>query len=318
MNRPQVLLVDPIHKVGIDALDGTADWRVSRAKDQAELARELADVEGVIIRVRLKLDAATFDAAPNLRIAGRHGVGFDNIDVDAATERGIWIVNTPEANAETVAEHAIGMMLLLTRSMHRLDRATRDGNWQIRDEVLGGEVFGTTLGIVGMGRIGARVAEIAVGAFSQRVLYADVVSRPDLEESLGIEHMPLEQLLSESDIVTVHVPSLPATIGMIDAPQFAQMKPGAILVNASRGRVVVESALLDALDSGQVSAAGIDVFAEEPPPTDLPLIRHPNVFVTPHTAGVSVGSMQRMALVSEDIARVLRGERPKYPVNDPT
>ena len=309
--------MDPIHQVGTDVFEGWAEWRVSNAKNQEELAAAAKDVGGIILRARLTVDGPVMDAAPGLLVVGRHGVGVDNVNVAAAAERGIWVVNTPEANFEAVAEHAWGMILALARSLHLGHDATRNGNWHMRDEFPGVEVLGATLGIIGMGRIGARVAEIGVRGFSQRVLYSDVASRPELEQSLGISQAPLEELLNESDIVTIHVPALPSTVGMIDAPQFEQMKPGVIFVNASRGGVVVESALVDALDSGRVRAAGVDVFAIEPPPADLPLLHHPKVMLSPHKAGVSELSVQRMALVSEDIARVLRGEEPRYPVNSP-
>jgi len=317
MNRWRVLLTEPIHPVGTAALEGSADWWIASGLDEATLTRELAKADAVVLRARGKVLAAQMDAAPRLRVIGRHGVGLDNVDVDAATERGIWVVFTPEANAEAVAEHVFGVLLAFSKRILLADAAVRRGDWDYRNRDPGFEIRGRTLGIVGMGRIGMRVAAIGSRGFGQRILYTDTVARPEVERDFGATRLELDDLLAESDIVTLHVPATPDTNGLLNRERLCRMKPGAFLINASRGAVVDEPALVEALAAGRLAGAALDVFAEEPLPLDSPLLRLPNVILSPHQAGQTEESMRRMAMVTEDILRVLRGETPIYPANSP-
>lgn len=317
MKRWRVLLTEPIHPAGTEKLAEEADWWLAPGLDETTLTRELAQADGIVLRARGFLGAAQMDAAPRLRVIGRHGVGLDNVDLDAATERGIWVVYTPLANAEAVAEHVFGVLLAFSKRILLADAAVRRGDWDYRSRDPGFEIFGRTLGIVGMGRIGMRVAAIGARGFGQRILYADVVDRPDAERAFGAERRPLEELLAGSDIVTLHVPATPETKHLLNRERFRWMKPGAFLINASRGAVVEESALVEALRSGRLAGAALDVFEEEPLPLDSPLLSLSNVILSPHKAGQTEESMRRMAMVTEDILRVLRGEMPCYPANRP-
>ncbi|MBM3213965.1 hydroxyacid dehydrogenase [Candidatus Poribacteria bacterium] len=317
MKRWRVLITETIHRIGTDLLEPVADWRLSSAPDDTTLLREVRDIDGLILRARGFVGAEVMDAAPRLRVIGRHGVGVDNVDLDAATARGIWVVNTPEANAEAVAEHVFGVVLAFSKRIVAGDAAVRAGDWAYRNRDHGFEIHGLTLGVVGMGRVGARVAAIGALGFGQRVLYTDAVARPDAEKNLGARRVTLDELLTTSDIVTLHVPSTPDTSGMMNRERFRLVKPGAFFINASRGTVVDEPSLVEALTSGRLAGAALDVFAVEPIPPDSPFLILPNVILSPHKAGQTEESMRRMALVAEDILRVLKGEEPRYPVNRP-
>lgn len=317
MKRWRVLLTEPIHPQGTEKLAEEAEWWIASGIDETTLTRELAEADGVVLRARGFIGAAQMDAAPRLRVIGRYGVGLDNVDLDAATERGIWVVYTPLANAEAVAEHVFGVLLAFSKRILLADAAVRRGDWGYRNRDPGFEIFGRTLGVVGMGRIGMRVAAIGARGFGQRILYTDVVARLEVERAFGAERRPLEELLAASDIVTLHVPATPQTHRLLNRERLRCMKPGAFLINASRGAVVEESALVEALQSGRLAGAALDVFEEEPLPLDSPFLSLPNVILSPHKAGQTEESMRRMAMVTQDILRVLRGEMPCYPANRP-
>ncbi len=317
MSKWNVILSSPIHHAGTDALEGHATWSLLPDLDDETVLGAVREADGMIVRAFGYFGPQLMDAGGRLRVIGRHGVGVDNVDIEAATKRGIWVVNTPEANAEAVAEHVIGSMLAVARRLVVADAATRAGDWSLRDRDYGFEVIGKTLGIVGVGRIGARVAQIAALGLNMDVVYSDVIDRADLERDLGARRVTLDELLEQSDVITAHTPATPQTIRMFNADAFARMKKTALFINASRGPVVDEAAIIDALRSGQIGGACLDVFEEEPLATDSPLMELPNVIISPHKAGQSDTSMRNMSLVSLDILRILNGEEPKYPVNSP-
>ncbi|MBT3270718.1 hydroxyacid dehydrogenase [Candidatus Poribacteria bacterium] len=318
MSKWNVILTSPIHHAGTDALDGHAAWSLLPDLEEATVIDAVREADGMIVRAFGYFGPQLMDAGSRLKVIGRHGVGVDNVDIEAATERGIWVVNTPEANAEAVAEHVIGSMLAFARRIVIADAATRTGDWSLRDRNYGYEVIGKTLGIVGVGRIGARVAQIAALGLNMDILYTDVIDRDDLERDLGAKRVPLNELLERSDVVTAHTPATPQTRGMFNADAFARMKDDALFINAARGPVVDEPAIIEALRSGTIGGACLDVFEEEPLAQESPLMGLPNVILSPHKAGQSDTSMRNMSLVSLDILRVLRGEEPKYPVNRPS
>ena len=311
--KPKVLLYEPMHQKGIDYLKTHADVLYVSGWDEDILCQEVKDVSGIIIRANGKVTARVMDSAPKLKVIGRHGAGVDNIDLEAAEKRGITVVNTPHAPVEAVVEHVIGCMVVLSKRILESDQALRAGNWDVRYHFHAFEMRGKTLGIVGIGRIGSRVAEIA-NAIGMEILYYDVVSNPQVEEKFGAKKIELEELLKSSDYITLHVPSTPETKYLINAERLKLMKPTAILVNAARGVVVDTMALYDALKSGKLFGAAIDVFEEEPAPADHPLFSLPNVVVTPHMAGHSDDALIAMAMVAKDIVRVLQGQPPEYPV----
>lgn len=314
MTKPRVLLTDPIHAQGIDLLKETAEVILARGVDEDTLVEEVRDVQGIVVRARGSISRRVMENAPQLKVVGRHGVGVDNVDVDAATSLGIWVVNTPLATVEPVAEHAIGLMLGLSKVIVRTDRLMRQGKWREQTDFRGRELKGRTLGIVGAGRIGARVAEIACLGFNMEILYTDLLPNPRVDE-LGGRRCPLDELLRESDYVTLHVPLLPETQHLIGERELKLMKPTAYLLNLARGKVVDEVALIAALQSDQIAGAGLDVYETEPLPPDSPLTQMENVVITPHMSSSTEEALLAMAMVTKDIVAVLNGQPPQFAVN---
>jgi len=316
MDMPRVLLYEKIDERAVDYLRQHATVVYASALDESSLIRQVADVEGIIIRANGAVTRRIIEAAPRLKVIGRHGVGVEAIDIEAASERGIYVVNTPDANTEAVAEHVIGMLITLAKRMGEADRALRAGRWHVRYEYVGQELRGRTLGVVGIGRIGYRVAEIC-HSMGMRILYHDVVRSQVAEVHLDAYWVALPDLLRQADAVSLHVPLLPNTHHLIGASELALMKPTAILINTARGGVVDNRALVDALQSGRIAGAGIDVFEQEPLPPGSPFCSLENVVITPHMAAHTHEALYHMAMVVEDIVRVLQGLDPKFPVNNP-
>ncbi|MCU0602337.1 MAG: hydroxyacid dehydrogenase [Desulfobacterales bacterium] len=281
------------------------------------IAADVVDCDAILARTA-PFPAKVFEAGKKLKVISRHGVGYDNIDVAKATELGIWVTFAPESNADTVAEHAIGCIFTLARNFLQLDRETRAGNWGIRDKLLGFDLSGKVLGIVGLGKIGRRVAQKASRGLDMKVVGYD----PFLElEQIGEFATPvtsMEEVFGAADFVSVHIPGGAATKGIINKKLFAVMKKTAFFINASRGDVVAESDLIEALRNGTIAGAAIDVYEKEPPPKDNPLMNMGNVLLTPHNASQTRECMIRMALhAAQGIDEVLSGKRPTWPVNDP-
>lgn len=315
MTKPyRVLLFEDMHQAGKALLEEKADLIIAQSLDEAHLAGQIGDVDGLIIRANGKVTARLMDAAPRLRVIGRHGVGLDAVDLQAARARGIVVCNTPDANVESVAEQTVGFMIALSKQIVRADRAIRQGHWHVRYEYIGQELHGRILGQVGMGRIGARVAEICHLAFRMPVLYHDIVNYPKVEENLGAQRLPLNAVLRQADYLSLHVPLLPTTRGMIGREQIAMMKEGAILINTSRGLIVDEEALIEALMTRHLAGAGMDVYAVEPTPPDNPLFRLDNVVLTPHMSAHTDDALRAMSMIAVDVLRVLDGEEPQYRV----
>jgi D-3-phosphoglycerate dehydrogenase len=310
----RVLLYEDMHQAGKQILAKKAEIIFARTLDEDDLIEQVRDVDAVIIRANGAVTTRLMDAAPKLKVIGRHGVGVDAIDLDAAKARGVVVCNTPVANVESVAEQAVGLMLAVSKHIARADKAIREGRWQVRYEYIGQELRGRILGLLGMGRIGGRVAEICHLAFNMPVLYHDIVTYPQAEERLGARKLPLDDVLAQADYVSVHLPLLPATRGLIGREQFGLMKKGAVFINTARGPIVDEAALLAALSSGHLAGAGLDVYAIEPVTVDNPLLKLENVTLTPHMAAHTDDALQAMSLVAEDVLRVLEGQEPVYRV----
>lgn len=247
-----------------------------------DLAPALADADGLIVRSATRVTAGLFDAAPCLRVVGRAGVGVDNIDTDAATLRGVLVMNTPGGNSVSVAEHAFALLLALARAIPQLNTAIHAGRWE-KSGAAGTELRGKTLGLIGLGRVGIEVARRA-RVFEMRVVAHDPYVAAEMAREAGVETLPLADVLSLADYVSLHCALGPATERIIRAETLAQMKRGARLVNTARGELVDEAALADALRSGHLAGAALDVFASEPP-RDSPLLGIPNLIATPHVAG---------------------------------
>jgi D-3-phosphoglycerate dehydrogenase len=287
-------------------------WVPSRIDDAAcERLREVGEValgvpwEAVADRVdavllrSARMDRGRIEAAPRLRIIARHGAGYDTVDLAAARERGVAVTVTADANAVSVAEHAFALMLAVVRRVAASDSAVRQGRWhEARRAATGLELSGKALGLVGFGRIGRRVARMAV-AFDMTVLATDPAADERVARDLGVRLVTLPELLAASDVVSLHVPLQPATRNVIDARALATVRRGAVLVNTSRGGLVDEVALVDALDRGLLSGAGLDVFGEEPLGAGSPLLRA-DVTLTPHCGGQTVEAMRRVGLQAAD------------------
>lgn len=320
MARPIVLVVEPLAQEGLAALrDGGIDVRNVISGSREAVLAELRDADGLIVRSKTKVDGTLLDAAPSLRVVGRAGVGVDTIDVAGATRRGIIVLNTPEASTLATAEHTIAMMLASYRHIPLGTRKVLDGEWSSKG-LMGRELAAATLGVVGLGRIGAAVTTRAK-AFGMTVLAHDAFVSDARAESLGAKLVPLDELLSKSDIVTLHAPLTPQTQKMMGAREFGLMRPGCLLVNCARGGLVDEDALLAALDSRRFGGAAIDVVSEEPPPPEHPvwkLLRHPKVVATPHLGGSTYESQTRIATdLCKDMVAVLCGQPPANAVNAP-
>jgi D-3-phosphoglycerate dehydrogenase len=286
---------------------------------EAELCAAIRGYDALVVRSATKVTRTVLEAAAELRVVGRAGIGVDNVDLEAATERGIVVMNTPRGNATTTAELAIALLLALARHIPRADRLVRSGKWKSKG-LVGSEVFGKTLGVIGLGRIGRLVAERGRGLGMRVVAHDPYLAEEGAPSPVGgVELLELEDLLARSDFVSVHVPLNDSTRHLLSWEQFARIKPGARLIQAARGGVVDEEAVLDALSSGKLAGAAFDVFAEEPPPRDHPLLARDDVIVTPHLGASSEEAQLRVALdIAEQVAVFLKEGVAQNAVNAPT
>ena len=281
------------------------------------IVEKIAGKEGLLCLLTDRIDASLMDAAPGLKVISQCAVGYDNVDVDAATARGIPVGNTPGVLTDATADFAFTLMMAAARRLGEAIDYVRDGRWQTwgLTLLLGQSVYGATLGIVGLGRIGQALARRARG-FDMTVLYHDVGRNPEAEAELGVEYRPLDDLLRESDFISLHVSLTDETEGLIDGDKLALMKPNAVLVNTSRGPVVDAGALYQALKEGQIAGAALDVTDPEPLPAGHKLLTLPNLIVAPHIASATVKSRNLMAeRAVRNLVAGLRGERLPYCVN---
>ncbi len=313
---PAVHVADPLAEDGLALLRDRCDVRVTKGLSEAQLAPLLADVEALIVRSETKVSAALMDAAPRLAVIGRAGVGIDNIDVPAATERGIYVVNAPLGNIVAAAEHTIALTLALLRNIAAADRSVRAGEWT-RSKFIGHELRGRTLGLVGIGRVGSEVAR-RMAAFEMKVIAHDPYATEAGALAVGARLVDLETVLCEADVISLHTPLTEQTRGMIDAGALAKMRPTAVLVNCSRGEVVDQRALADALAAGTIAGAALDVFPAEPLPDDSPLRGAPRTVLTPHLAGSTVEAQVNVSVdVVRQIIDILDGRPATFAVNAP-
>jgi len=302
----KVLVCDPIHEDGIKILkDAGFEVDVNPNISYEELKEKVRDYNVLVVRSRTKVTREIIEAGENLRVVGRAGAGIDNIDVEAAKERGIIVLNTPEAPAIAVAELTMGLLLSLARQIPRADRSMKEGKWA-KKEFKGWQLNGKTFGIVGLGHIGEKVARLAK-AFGMKILITKrTPPSPEILKELEAEFVPLDELLRRSDIISLHVPLTPQTRHMIGEREIQLMKDGAFIINTSRGAVIDEKALFNALKSGKLGGAALDVYEIEPP-RDYSLMKLPNVVCTPHIGAQTVEA-QRVAatLLAQKIVDALR------------
>jgi D-3-phosphoglycerate dehydrogenase / 2-oxoglutarate reductase len=313
---PKVLVTDPIADAGIEYLRKYADVDVRLGIGPDELVAAIGQYEALAVRSETKVTSAVIAAASALKVIGRAGVGVDNIDVKAATEKGIVVVNSPEGNTVAAAELTIAMLLSMARNIPQADASLRAGRWD-RKRFLGTEVYGKTLGVVGLGKIGGEVARRAQ-AFEMDVIAYDPFATQEKADQLGITLCTLDEIYARADFITVHVPLNDRTRGLISTEQIARMKDGVRLINCARGGIIDEQALAEALKSGKVGGAAIDVFAKEPVPSGHPLIGIPNAVVTPHLGASTSEAQVNVAVdIAEQIAEVLAGRPARAAVNMP-
>ena len=319
MPKPRVLATRPLFPAAQQILNGSCEveyWTKPERISKEELLQRVQDKEGLVCLLTEKVNEELLQAAPRLRIAANVAVGFDNIDVSACTKRGVVATNTPGVLDETTADFAWTLLMAVARRIGEGEQLARSGNWKgwDLDQLVGTDVWGKTLGLVGFGRIGRAVARRAAG-FQMKVLYSDAIRAPlDVEKEVKAEYRDFNTLLAEADFVSVHVPLLADTRGLFDGAKFSRMKPTAFLINTSRGPVVDEAALVHALESGKLAGAALDVYENEP--FILPGLKRPNVVLAPHIASASLETRTKMAsIAAENVVALFKGQRPPSMLN---
>ncbi len=314
--KKKILVVQPIHEQGLQVFDDRFEVRTAPDPSVATVLREIPGVSGVIVRTA-PFPREIIEAADALRVIARHGVGVDNIDIGAATEKGVLVVNTPDANATSVAEHTLTAIGALAKHLVVRDRATREGRWRIREGFNTTDLEGKTLGLVGLGRIGSLVARRVAAAFAMQVIAFDPYVSCEAARELGVALcLDVDDVFRQADVVSLHAPLNSETRRLVHAERLRFMKPTAFLVNFSRGEVVDEEALCDALQKGVIAGAALDVYAQEPPPADHPLFSLDNVILSPHSSALTQECVIRMATgAAQGAVDVLTGRRPRFVVN---
>jgi len=313
----KVLLLENIHSKGVELLSEKAEIFYVDKHDEETITEAMFGKDAVIKRDRGFITEAMLKKCSTVKVVGRHGVGLDTIDVGGAEKLGIYVVNTPYANVEAVAEHNIGLMLAVAKPIVKVDKALRENKWDYGHYLIGKELFGKKAGIIGLGRIGHRTAEICRKGFNMEVSYFSRTRKKKAEEELGIKYASVEEICQTSDFIILTLALNQDTKNFINKDKISLMKSTAFFINNARGPIVDEKALIDALKENKIMGAGIDVFAEEPPAKDNLLFSLDNVVVTPHSAANTENAMIGMAMVVKDIIRVLEGKEPKYPANKP-
>jgi len=295
----KILLADSLDKESIERLKAVPGFEVTlkTGLDETELSKTIPGFNAVVVRSATKITRQVIEAASGLEIIVRAGIGLDNVDAEAAKEKNIKVANTPAATSISVAEHTFGLMLAAVRQHGRANLSMKEHKWE-KKTLSGTELFEKTLGLIGCGRIGHEVAKRAI-AFGMKVVAYDIIP---IKTDLAVKQVPLDELLAQADIVSLHLPLTPQSKHLISADQFAKMKNGVIVINAARGGVVEETSLLEALKSGKVRAAALDVFEKEPP-VDFALIDHPNVIATPHIGSAAEEGQKR---AGSEVVKILK------------
>ncbi|MEM2027708.1 MAG: glyoxylate reductase [Candidatus Bathyarchaeia archaeon] len=321
MYKPKVYITRELPERGLKKILERFDaevWPEYGPPPKQIIVEKVRDVDALVTLLSDKIDAEVFNAASKLKIIAQMAVGFDNIDVEEATRRGIYVTNTPGVLTETTADFAWALLMAIARRVVEADRYVREGEWKVGwhpSMLLGRDIYGATLGLIGAGRIGSAVARRAK-CFNMKILYYDVVRNPQIEKEAGAVFVPLDTLLRESDFISIHVPLTKETYHLIDAEKLKLVKKTAYLINTSRGPVVDEKALYEALKEGRLAGAALDVFEQEPLPADSPLLKLNNIILTPHIASASYETRSRMAeMVAENLIAFFDGKVPPNLVN---
>jgi len=308
----KVLITDGLEKEGIEIINAAGEAVNKKGIEADELLQVIGEYDGLIVRGRTKVTKEVFEAAKNLKAVGRAGVGVDNIDLAAAKEHGVTVVNAPTSTTIAVAELAFGLMLALVREIPRGDASMKQEQW-IKKDLMGKEIYGKTLGIVGYGNIGRRLSKYAQALGMKVICYN---RRRDLDEvrSTGAEPVTLEEIYAQSDIISFHLPLNADSKYMVNDETFARMKDGVLIVDVARGGVIEEAALLRALESGKVAGAALDVFEKEPP-VDWAIAKHPKVIAVPHIGGQTEEAQLRVAGdIASEVMNVLQGKELRWKI----
>lgn len=309
----KVLLYESMHQEGTALLEEKCEVIYAKSYDEKELIDQVSDVNAIIIRANGAVTERIIAAAPKLKVIGRHGVGLDSIDLAAAKKRGIKVVYTPQANKESVAEHFVALALMLAKKIRLADMALRDCKWQARYELIGTELRGKILGVLGLGRIGQQTARICRFGFDMKVLYYDPIAYSEAEKELGATRVDEKTLFKEADFISINMPLLPKTRHFVNADLLKLMKPEAFLINMARGPVWNERDVVVALQEKRIAGAGSDVYEVEPITADNLLLKLDNFVGTPHMSAHTEEAMIRMSMVAKDVLGVLEGKKPEYP-----
>ena len=309
----KVLLSQVINPAGMKVLEGKVELVILADTTVETIKKMVIDVEGIILRTNIKVTREIMEAAPSLKIISRTGAGVDNVEVAAATEKGILVCDTPGVNSNSVAEQTLGILLGLAKQLKIMDKAVSEGNWKIRSTGKAVDVDGKTLGLIGIGRIGSLVAYKCRQAFNMKVIAYD----PYVKQAEGIKlYSSLDQVFQEADFISIHVPYIEQTHHLVNAKLLNLMKPDAYLINTSRGPLVDEKALIEVLEKGSIAGAGLDVFEKEPPSLDNPLLRLNNVILTPHSSALSRECEMKVHITAaQAVVDFLEGRQPKYIYN---
>lgn len=314
---PKVLIADKLSTEGVDILKQVAEVDVKTGMPKEDLIACIGQYDALVVRSATKVTSDVIAAADKLKIIGRAGVGVDNIDVAAATQRGIVVVNSPEGNTIAAAELTMAHLLALSRNIAAADASVKRGEWE-RSNFTGVEVYNKTLGVLGLGKIGREVAKRAQG-FGMKILAHDPFLSADVAKKMGVELAELDDLLKRSDYITLHLPKTKDTEGLIGADEFRMMKDGVRVINVARGGIIDEKALAEALASGKVAGAAVDVYSQEPATPDNPLLTAPNIVTTPHLGASTEEAQSKVAIdVAEQIVEYLNGRPVSAAVNMPT
>jgi len=314
---PKVLIADEISKEGIAILKTDLEVAYEPDISAEELLKKIADYDALLVRSRTKVTKEVLKQGKNLKVVGRAGVGVDNIDLEAATEAGVLVINSPEGNTASAAEHTLAIMLSLARQIPSADSSVKSGKWE-RSSFMGSELFNKTLGLIGLGKVGGRVAQYAL-SLGMKVLVHDPLISAEKAEELHLHKASLDEIWSKADFITVHTPKTRETANMINKEVLSKLKPGVKIVNTSRGGIIDEKALAEAIKSGHVSGAALDVFDQEPPGADFQLNKLGNqVVLTPHLGASTVEAQHNVAIdLAEQLRDFLLTGMAKSPVNLP-
>ncbi|ASV29850.1 2-hydroxyacid dehydrogenase [Maribacter cobaltidurans] len=302
-----ILLLETVAEEAMNVLESAKDMNILTGFDESSLQKQLSEnqIDAIITRGKGQVRASLMDALPNLKVISRCGVGLDNIDVAEATKRGIKVVNAPNSNANTIAEHTLSLLLVLQRNLYNAITMVKEDRWQDRAGYVGDELHGKTLGILGMGNIGTKVAKLA-DAFGMKVVYWS-----HKKEDVPYAFTDLDTVLKTSDAISIHLPLTPETENLIDASALEKMKPTALLINTARGKIIDQKALTESLYANQLGGFAADVLSEEPPHKNDPLLKLPNTYITAHVGSLTKTTYDFMCLSTvENTLAILRGEAP--------